>query len=368
MSEVRPLEDDDIPAVATMFQRIFRHSGRASPSLEAYLRSLFLDRRRPHPEIRSRVHVAESGAISGFIGAFGLSLSFEGRPLKAAVCGSLMVEGHRDDPFAGARLLRAFLAGQQDISITETANDVATAMWRKANGMLLPDYSLEWLRILRPAAFALELAGESVPPVRWLKPAAWPVDALLGRIGARHVGSYLSGAVPSRVLLSSEPADDTETVELLQRLTSPFAVRPEWTAGQLDRMVAEARDKPLYGTMVRRVVRRPGGRRAGLFLYHGDAGRIGRVLQVLAEPGQIGAVVDSMLACAQEQGLVALRGRCQPALLPELIERRFLFSHAAATIVHAREAALIEPFRAGRAFFNGFAGESWTRLIGGRFA
>jgi hypothetical protein len=44
-----------------------------------------------------------------------------------------------------------------------------------------------------------------------------------------------------------------------------------------------------------------------------------------------------------------------------------LFLHASSSIVHARDPDLLAPFVAGKAFFNGFAGESWSRLIGDRF-
>jgi len=133
------------------------------------------------------------------------------------------------------------------------------------------------------------------------------------------------------------------------------------------RMVADARRKENYGGMVRRRVISRDGRVLGAFLYYGDPGGIGRVVQILFQPGRADIVIDAMLADANERGLTALRGRAMPALLEAMIGRRFMFLHASSSIVHARDPELIKPFVSGQAFFNGFAGESWSRLIGDRF-
>ncbi len=67
-------------------------------------------------------------------------------------------------------------------------------------------------------------------------------------------------------------------------------------------------------------------------------------------------------------GAVAVRGRNQPFLLDALLTRNCFHWHRASSLVHARDESLIEPFLSGRAFFNGLAGDSWTRLVGDDFA
>lgn len=352
--------------VASLFQRLLRKSNRpVAPSLEAYLAGLFLDGPDQDPEINSQVHIADDSNVSGFIGALSLPMLVEGRPLRAAVAVSLVVDDRADDPFAGARLMRAFLAGPQDISLTETANHISTTMLRKLHATVLPDYSLEWLRVIRPAGLAVELGAHMVKPARLLAPLALPVDALARR-GAEprwfNVGRALAGKA-----LGSRDTDDDETLALVERFTETYAARPRWTDAGLRYKVTESRHKALYGSMVRRAVTTRDGRPIGMFIYHGDAGRVGRVMQLLSAPGQAGAVIDSMLVHASERGLVALRGRTMPALLEAMLGRRFIFLHACSTIVHARDPALVEPFVAGKAFFNGLAGESWSRLIGDSF-
>lgn len=363
MGSVRPLIRSDMPAVAALLQRILRKTSEpAMPSLEAYLGELFLDGAHRDPDINSHVYLRGDGSVAGFIGALALPMEVEGRAVRGALCGSFMVDRHSDDPFAGARLMRAFLAGPQDISLTETANDISTAMWRGVNATMLPGYSLEWLRVLRPAEFLIEMAAHVSRAVRIVSPLAKPFDRLLRQ---RKIQSRFFG-LPGKTLPTSE-ADDEMTAALLERFTKTFAARPRWKGENLRCMIAESHRKALYGEMVRRMVTTRDGRAVGLFQYYGYPGRIGRVIQILAAPGQSGAVIDCMIAHASDQGLVALRGRTMPALIEAMLGQPFLFMNAASSIVHARDPALVEPFRTGKAFFNGFAGESWSRLIGDRF-
>ena len=79
---------------------------------------------------------------------------------------------------------------------------------------------------------------------------------------------------------------------------------------------------------------------------------------------RVGDVSVDMLAYG---GLVAMRGRTQPALLQAMIGKKCAFLHASSTVVHSRDPGLLEAMTTGRAFLNGLAGEGWTRLIGDRF-
>ncbi len=367
MGEIRALRQSDVATVAALFQRILRKtSAPATPALEAYLTRLFLEGPEQDTEIHSHVHIRDDGSVSGFLGVLPLPLMMGERPVRGALCGTFMVDNHADDPFAGARLMRAFLSGPQDISLTETANDISTTMWRRLRATVLPEHSLEWLRVIRPAGFITEMAANVVGAARLLAPLARPVDALIRRGAPEPRWSSLAAAIAEGTLASHD-VNDESAAHLFTHFVSHFAARPSWREESLRRMVEESRHKATFGAMVRRMVTTRDGKPVGMFLYYGDPGRIGRVLQILAAPGRAGEVIDAMLAHASERGMVALRGRTQPALLEAMLGRRFAFVHASSSIVHARDPVLIEPFLAGKAFFNGFAGESWSRLIGDRF-
>ncbi|NRP72281.1 hypothetical protein ILFOPFJJ_03178 [Ensifer psoraleae] len=369
MSDIRPLETADIPAVAGLFQRVFRNGETASPAFIDYLRQLYLESPGCDPEISPLVYVNGEGRISGFVGVNALPMTFNGRRLRAAICGSLMVEGREGDPLAGARLLKAFLAGPQDLSFSETASEISAQMWTKLRGIALPQYSLDWVRVVRPSAFALDLVASRIRPARLLSPLARSIDQIyrsrMDRDDLRWSG--LPESPPVRGTLQAADIDRQAFAGLFERLTAQFALRPDWAAGQLDRVLADAVDKPDYGEPVFAAVTARGGTPVGAFFYHARAGGIARVLQVLAAPGQAGTVIDCLIEHAAARGAAALRGRTQPALLEAMLGRRIGFVHAASTVIHSRDGELVEAFRNAQGFMNGLAGEHWSRLIGGRF-
>jgi hypothetical protein len=178
MSDIRPLTTADIAAVAGLFQKIFRNGDRAPPlALVDYLRHLYLEAPGYDPEIAPLVYVNDSGCISGFVGVNALPMSYKGRRVRAAICGALMVEGRESDPMAGARLLKAFLAGPQDLSFSETASEVSTQMWTRLRGIVLPQYSLDWVRVIQPASFSLSVASNRIKPARLAAPFARAIDS-----------------------------------------------------------------------------------------------------------------------------------------------------------------------------------------------
>lgn len=370
MTEIRPLRADDIGELARLFQITFRNPRLAPPpTLITYLRQLYLEMPGFEPEIQSLVHEDDRGAITGFIGVNVLPMQYEERKLRAAVCGSFMVKDHTADPMAGARLLRAFLAGSQDISFSETASEVSTRMWTSLRGIALPSYSLDWVRVTRPASFMVSLAGGALKPLRFTAPLARCFDRFYcGRMTPdrmRWVGVPAVG--PSQGGLSVSQIDRAQFAALIEPLTRHYPLRPDWREAQLDAILADAEQKIDYGDAVFCQVVTSSGAIVGAFFYHLKPGEIARVLQILARPGQTGAVVDCLIGDVASRGAGGLRGRIQPDLMEVMLGRRISFTHLASTVVHSHDAALMEACRAGKVFFNGLAGENWMRLMGDRF-
>ncbi len=179
-------------AVADLFQRLLRKTADpANDDLKTYLRTLFIDFSEKEPELRSRVHVRADGSVSGFLGVLPMEMEFEGRRLKVANCGTFACDDRDSDPFAAPRLLRDVFSGPQDFSFTETSNTISTDMWRKARATVLAPYSLEWLRILKPAAFSLVDSSRAEAPTRAATPESGPPTVVdhprdLGDAVVRH--------------------------------------------------------------------------------------------------------------------------------------------------------------------------------------
>src|SRR5215470_18282184 len=162
-AQVRACTPDDMAAVAGLFQRTFRHARRAAPApLTAYLRELYFEHPWRDPALTSKVFVAD-GAVRGFIGILPLRLAFRGSTLRAAVAGSLMVERPQENPLAGARLMRAYMTGPQDLSLSDSANAVSLGLWERLGGKTVAMESMEWVRAFRPARAALALVEDASP-------------------------------------------------------------------------------------------------------------------------------------------------------------------------------------------------------------
>ena len=364
MSEIRNCTREDIPAVAALFQKTFRNSNAPPPrSLEVCLADSFLDHPRYDPDIASRVHVDANGVVSGFIGVFPGRFEFRGRPVRAAIAGTLMVENPEREPLAGAKLLRSVIKGPQDISISETTNLVSKRLWEPLGGKVVPLLSLDWFRVMRPGSAALSMLAEKYPRATLLAPATRAADW----IGASWTRRVLQpGESPARLTANTEPSDSEFAAAVLE-LARPVELRPAWREDDLEWFLAQAAQKARYGSLRRTIVRGRKGELAGCYLYHGAPRRMGRVLQLLAAPNSFGDVVDCLFSEADRAGLAGLRGRCAPLLMDALLTRRCIFLHRASTVIQTADRALAGIVEAGGALLTGLAGESWTRLVGDEF-
>lgn len=370
MSAIRTFEERDLQIVTDMMYRILRGGrGSAPASLHGYMRSFYLEAPDYEGELRSLVHVNDAGNVTGFIGAHALPMIHQGRHLLAAVSSSFMVEEGSRDPMAGARLMRAFHNGPHDLAFTETANQTSTHMWNRLHAVALPQYSLDWLQVIRPSSFVTSLARKRIGIAGLVSPIAAAVDTFYRK--RLHAGEIRWAATPSAgmsppTLRVNEIGQDG-FIALLDPLTAHFPLRPRWQEMPLRHMLGDAAQKPDQGELKLASVTTASGALVGGFAYYPQKGSIARVMQVVARPGQEGAVIDCLTDHAASCGVAALRGRSQPALMTAMLTRRIAFLPATNTIVHSRDPVLLEAMLGGQAFLNGLAGEEWSRLIGGRF-
>ena len=364
MSDIRACTAEDIPAIARMFQKAFRDpSAAAPPSLESYLRELFLEHPWRDPETASRVYVDPDGRVRGFIGVLPMRMSFHGQPVRAALASSLMVDNPAEDPLAGARLLRSYLTGPQDLCVSETSNPTAQGMWERIGGRSVAEYSMEWLRPLRPAGLGVALFEECLSAAKILRPLAALTDRIVARIAP---GMAWPAPVPPAVY-SGADVDDETLIEQIPQFAAHYTLHPDWDRDLLAFVLRHAARKGRHGDLYRRMVYGRNRTPLGCYLYYGRPRQIAFVLQVLALPEAVDAVVASLLAHAEQQGCVAVRGRTQPHLLDALLRHRCVFFQRSSTTVYTGNADLLSAIRSGDAFIIGLAGESWTRLIGERF-
>ena len=367
---IRPFAASDAVEVAGLLVRAFQNSDRpASASMASYLREVYLDAPWFDPEIASRVLVRADRRIAGFVGVSAMPMLLDGRRIRTAIISSLAVDPRIADPMTGPRLLRDVRSGPQDAILSDRSNAVAVVPLRSLGAEVFRGYSLDWLRILRPAGLGIETLARRFGPLRLFAPLAAPFDNRALARGLKADDQRWTAPSRSRAAeaFTDREADLNELVALVPRFLAEFPLRPDWSAADLTVILSHAARKADLGDFASRVVLAPNGEPVGLFLTHLRRGRVAQILQIMAKKGREGIVIDRAIAHAAACGAVAIRGRAQPVLLDALMERRAIFLPDLTTVVQSRDAEVLRHFREGTAFFTGLAGENWMRLNGDRF-
>ncbi len=370
MSEIRNLTPADMPQITRLFQKIFLNSPQVpSDALSQYLRHLYIgfaDEAGSGAEPASTVLINANGAIYGFIGAHNFDYLCDGKVLKTVMVSSLMVDNHEQNPTGGARLMRNMLNSGYDLVLTETASEVSAAMLKMLNGVQLTNYSLDWLRIIRPLGFALETAGSKLRVLNMLRPVARFLDER--KRNQLHGKNLRWSATPQNwpggQSLQCSEIDQKEFTALYTEFSNDFSARPLWTDLQFQARLTDALQKPDYGRPYMVKITTKTGKPVGLSLYHLQAGHTARVLELFSHPKAGSQVIDTLIHHAASAGAVAIRGRTCPQMMELMLGKRIAFTHLASTMVWAKDPAHLQPFLEGKALLNGLAGEYWSRLTG----
>jgi hypothetical protein len=368
MGQIRPLIATDIPAVAALFQRAFKRTDTApSDALVDCLGKLYLDHPLSHDSLPCFVHESPIG-ISGFVGRHRLPMILGDREVNGALFSTIMSDNRAGDPLVGPKLLKAALTGPQDFSFTETASDVSLAMGQRLGSSGLASYSLNWVRIIRPAQWLADRAARRFRSLGVLKIFAGAGDDRMRKRIApdrqRWLGYVQKKA--GRAAIVQEIDHDTFAALFLQ-LSARFALRPRWDAAQVSGLTMEAILKQDFGPAFIASVSDQRGRPIGCFFYHLRHRATARVLQLVAAPGSEGAVIDAVIAHAADRGAASVVGRTEPYLMEAMLGRRIGFTNTASSMINTRDSEIRAAVYSGEAMLNGLVGEQWSRLIGNSF-
>ena len=151
MSPIRSLERDDLPGVADLFEQVVR-SGKpkASRSLVSYFEKTCINNPWADPEIPSLVYLDGEGRIVGFLGSHVRRLRLDGQPIRLASAGQFVVAPEARRSAVGALLLRRYLAGPQDLTLTDGATKQIQRIWDGLGGESAGLTAVVWTRVFRP--------------------------------------------------------------------------------------------------------------------------------------------------------------------------------------------------------------------------
>lgn len=353
VDEIRPVEPKDLPQVTELYERTMRSGQRTPPAgLARYFQRTLLDQPWADRDIPSLVFDAGDGHILGFQGSHVRRLLIDGRPIRMACAGHLFTDPRTRQLGIGARLLRTYLSGPQDLTITDGATGVVHEMWVRLGGYALHPGSVVWTRVFRPfrAVGDLWLEVKGKARLRRLARPAWAVvDAPIARIARppEQPAGVETGELTPRAFVHHQ-RDVVADARLRVDYDEPFV---EW----LFREMSAVRTR---GTLVRRLLRRD-DRLLGWYVAYLKPRGLSQVMDVKATRGQLGTVLDCLFADAWQSGAGALEGRMEAALYQPLSGRRCLLRYGERCLYHSRDPEVLAAISLGRSALTRLDGEWW---------
>jgi hypothetical protein len=358
MTGVRRFVETDVAPVADLVWKVMHGRQGVSPSImKDYFSELFLQNPWFDEGITSHVYEDDRGKIVGFFGAVPRRMTIHGKTIRLAFGSNFVMDPASRTSMAAIQLVRAFLKGTQDISITDSANENSRQLLRSLGFTVVPIYSLLWARPLKPSAYALHGLARLQKSSLWtsismiLKPVRALVDALATKVA-------FSPFRQLRPLTAAEDLDSDTLLELLARIPAKNWLRPEYDKNSLEWTLDFISRRKAFGDVRKLVVRDKAQKAIGWFIYYGSPGVVGEVLQIGAEGASVGKVLDHLFYDAWAQGLIGLHGRCEPQFMQELTMRScFFLRNESWTLIHSSKLDVANLIQSGTAFFSRLDGE-----------
>jgi hypothetical protein len=358
MSEMRPMRREEIPEVAELYRFVDKSDWRIPPEeLPRWLDRTLFGHPWTDPEIPSLVYVDDAGAILGFAGSHVRRMRFDGRPIRMAACGPLIAHPRVRNHGVGARLLRSFVTGPQDITITDGASDEIRQIFELVGGQMMHPSSMVWARVFRPLSYVGNRVLHANVHVRHrVKPWARRLLPALD-VPARRASDYFTAPAPT------DSSDELLTPKLLLAnlplVTHSLRLAPDYDEPMLEWLFAELHHNRTWGTPHRRLVRNRAGRVLGWYVYYTLPGEGCQVIQLAADERQEGAVLDNLFAHAVAHGGAAVQGRVEGRTVAELARRGALFRFSPRSLILCRDTDLLGAVTSGHALLTRMEGEWW---------
>jgi hypothetical protein len=337
MHRIRTLTVDDIPQLASLYQKTFGEGAQLPfEPLAHYFHEVFFENPWSDRTLPSLVYEMDQRTIVGFLGVIPRRFNLRGRSIKVAVSAQFMVEKTSRSLLVAPQLLQRYFAGAQELSFTDGANDSSRRTWKALGGLEVPVYSICWTRQLRRPR-GRESADEG-------RSADW------------------SDADRAVADLTEDELDIPTILDNLPRLAGTVLMRSEYDQSLLQWLFHLAEQKRKHGPLRKRVLRKA-GRVEGWYVYYLNVGGTSQVLQLMSAPQSFTAVLTHLFSSAWREGSAAVAGRLEPQHLHDFSRAGCQFSAGSAVLAHALDFRLLEPIYTGDAVLSRLDGEWWNRFI-----
>lgn len=362
---VRPLAENDIPQIANLYWTVLRErKGKPGLAVQSFLHELYFKNPWIDDRLPSLVY-DEGGKVAGFLGVIPRKMCLNGEPLRIAYGGNFVVHPDFRNTLAGLHLLRTYMAGPQDLSQTDSANDISRTLLERLGFTTILPYSLHWLRLLRPArcaTYAISRVTDNAL-VASLDFASQPFCDIVDRFATKVSAS------PFRQCESSLHATDLDVETLLKCLTQfrqGYSFWPDYDASSLTWLLAFMQKIKGQNEDLRRVLLRDdNGDIVGWYIYYRTRGQFGDVVQLGGEKKRIKQVLDHIFYDAWSHGMIGMHGTVERQFMADFSLRNCFFTcRGGWTVAHSRKPQILQLLNRGDAFLSRLDGEWCLGLRG----
>lgn len=361
---VRALAESDIPQIADLYWKILRErQGTAPAAVQEFLRELYFKNPWIDTDIPSLVY-DEKGKIAGFLGVIPRRMCFRGQLIRIAYGGNFVVHPQFRTTLAGLHLLRTYMAGPQDISQTDSANDTSRALLERLGFTTILPYSVHWVRLLRPArslTFGLsQVTGSSLAASVEL--ISRPFCNLADGLAVRVHGPFRQ----SPTALKAADLDLEELLHCMAQFRTAYSLWPEYDAPSLHWLLDFMERMKGHGKGLRKLILRDGGdgNVVGWYIYYRNPGGFAQVVQLGGERKRIHEILDHLSYDAWRDGAIALHGTVDRQWMGDFsLSDCFFTCRGGWTVARSQNPQLLAVLNNGEAFLSRLDGE-WCLAFG----
>ncbi|MGB2605379.1 MAG: condensation domain-containing protein [Candidatus Sulfotelmatobacter sp.] len=356
---VRPFLEKDIAQVADLWWSFLRRAkGPAPPAVLSYFYKLyFADNPWLDSAVPSLVHESKGGRIDGFLGVIRRKMSARGETIRAAFGSNFVVHPEARSGPAGLRLLERYAEGDQDLSLSDSANDASRMLLERLGFQTIVPLSVSWARALRPSAYAVHVISALTRPSLFarLRFAAEPFCSLLDSVGARlRMSLFRQIESPLR----ASELDAETLLRCLGEFCGGYSLLPEYDLRSLKALLSFMERMHPGAELRKTILRDDGNRILGWYLYYLKPGRVGQVVQIGGERQFAKDVLDHLFYDAWSHGAIGLHGTVQSNRMGEFSEKNCFFTcRSGWTIANSPRHDLLDMLNAGDVFLSRLDGE-----------
>jgi hypothetical protein len=351
--------EEDLPEAANLWWTQHRcRQGAAPPTVVSYFHELYFahqpwtDRATP-----SLVYRDKSGKIVGFLGVIRRKMLLQGKPIRVNFGGNFIVHPEARSTPAGLQLLGTYMAGDQDLSLTDSANDASRTIMERLGFSTIAPYSVHWARPLRPAHYAVHVFCSLSRPAfsAGLKIATKPICSVVDGLAKRlSFNPFRQSESPLR----AEALDADTHLQCLADFGNGYSLLPEYDARSLESLLTFMETMHSGLDLRKFVLRDDKHKILGWYIYYVKPGTVGQVVQIGGRREFIKDVLDHLFYDAWKQGAIALHGVVHSDLMPEYWEKHCFFTcQNGWTLAHSRDPELLDVLNRGDAFLSRLDGE-----------